>query len=211
VSATDRTILKSLYRLRTIPQIRWDFVAILNWNLRLIICLFYLRLSYLAHHRKSLPGRARDTRHIEKRVPCRHVEAEGLGIAFIAQEGGAMRYVRVFSGPDGESHFEDVAVAFTAAAYAPPAPPLQVSVITPATQFVFVIAPAGWEGGWHPTPARQWAFILTGEFEVEVSDGAVRHFAPGSVLLLEDRAGRGHQTRVLGQTDVLLAFVHVVV
>ena len=121
-----------------------------------------------------------------------------------------MCYVRVSSGPDGESHFDDVEVAFTAAAYAPPAPPLQVSIVTPATQFIFVLATAGWEGGWHSTPARQWAFILTGDLELEVSDGEVRHFPQGSVLLLEDRAGRGHQTRVLGQREVLLAFVHVV-
>ena len=120
-----------------------------------------------------------------------------------------MRYVRVYSGPDGESHFEDVAVAFTSVAYAPPAPPLQVSAVTPTAQSVFVTAPSGWYGGWHPTPARQWAVILAGQLALEVSDGEVRHFGQGSVLLLDDRTGRGHETRVLGPRDVLIAFIHM--
>ena len=119
-----------------------------------------------------------------------------------------MRYVRVYTGPDGESHFAAVDVLFTPAVYAPPAPPLQVSAATPATQSLFVVAAAGWSGGWHPTPVRQWAFILAGELELAVSDGATRRVGPGDALLLEDEAGRGHQTRVLGDRDALIAFVH---
>ena len=36
--------------------------------------------------------------------------------------------------------------------------------------------------------------ILTGEFTGEVSDGEVRVFGTGSLLLLEDTTGTGHYT-----------------
>lgn len=60
-------------------------------------------------------------------------------------------------------------------------------------------SPGGWEGDWHPTPRRQFIIILTGGLEVEVSDGEVRRFGPGSIALIEDTEGRGHVSRVLGK------------
>ncbi len=66
-------------------------------------------------------------------------------------------------------------------------------------------APVGWSGeAPHPTPQRQVFCVLQGEFEVKASDGAVRTFAPGSVLLLEDTWGNGHVTRILSGGDGLI-------
>jgi quercetin dioxygenase-like cupin family protein len=42
-------------------------------------------------------------------------------------------------------------------------------------------------------------FCLSGEIEAEVSDGEVRRFGPGAVILLEDTSGPGHITRVVGE------------
>jgi hypothetical protein len=39
---------------------------------------------------------------------------------------------------------------------------------------------------------------LRGTFSVEVSDGEVREFPPGSVVLVEDTTGKGHTTRRVG-------------
>ena len=36
--------------------------------------------------------------------------------------------------------------------------------------------------------------FLSGETEIEVSDGEKRKFVPGDVLLLEDTKGHGHYT-----------------
>ena len=47
----------------------------------------------------------------------------------------------------------------------------------------------------HPTPRRQFMCTLTGAYEVTASDGAVREFGPGKLLLLEDTHGKGHTTR----------------
>ena len=112
-----------------------------------------------------------------------------------------MRYVRVYADPTGESHFEDVDVPLTAADFAPPAPPAYLSSYTPTTRCAFIVGPAGWYGDWHPTPRRQFFVWLSGETEVRTSDGAVRRFGPGSVVLVEDTGGRGHQSRVVSTEE----------
>ena len=39
---------------------------------------------------------------------------------------------------------------------------------------------------WHNAPRRQFVVNLTGEVEITVSDGEMRRFGPGSILLAED-------------------------
>jgi hypothetical protein len=118
-------------------------------------------------------------------------------------------YTRLFADRDGESHFADIEVELLATNYAPPAPPLNLSSFTPATQFGFLSAPAGWSSDWHPSSARNIFFVLTGEWEVTASDGEVRRFPAGSVLRVEDTTGKGHSSRVLSQTDSLAAVVQL--
>ena len=109
-------------------------------------------------------------------------------------------YTRLYADEHGESHFEDVEIDLTETEYAPPAPPLELSSITPANQFGFMNAPAGWASDWHPTSARNIFFVLTGEWEVTAGDGETRRFTAGSVLLVEDTAGKGHRSRVISDS-----------
>ena len=127
----------------------------------------------------------------------------------IDMPGNTSRYVRVYADADGESHFGDVEVALTPTNYAPPASPLDVSAAVDAERFVFVGGPSGWEGDWHPSPKRQFVFMLRGVCEVRVSDGEVRSFGPGSVVLLEDTVGRGHFSRIKSEEFGLMAMVHL--
>ena len=120
-----------------------------------------------------------------------------------------MRYTRIYVDADGETHFEEVEVGFQEVNFAPPAPPLNLSSFSPATQYGFISAPVGWYGDWHPAPKRQVFFHLSGEVECEVSDGEVRRFGPGSVTLLEDTRGKGHTTRVVSTDDLLIAVVQL--
>jgi hypothetical protein len=116
-------------------------------------------------------------------------------------------YSRLYPDAEGESHFEDIEINLASTEYAPPAPPLDLSSFTPATQFGFMRAPAGWSSDWHPSPSRNVFFVLSGEWEVTASDGETRRFAAGSVLLVEDTSGKGHASRVLGDADSLAAMV----
>jgi uncharacterized cupin superfamily protein len=72
---------------------------------------------------------------------------------------------------------------------------------------LFISSPSNWHGDWHPAPRRQFYFPLSGELEVEVSDGEVRRFSSGDVLLLEDTFGKGHISRVVSNERGYAVFV----
>lgn len=120
-----------------------------------------------------------------------------------------MKYTRLYADENGESHFEDVEIELLPVSFAPPAPPLNLSEFTPCKQYGFLSSPVSWSGSWHPTPVRQIFFYLSGEVEAEVSDGEVRRFGPGSVVLVEDTTGKGHKSRGIGTTEVLMAVVQL--
>ena len=54
-----------------------------------------------------------------------------------------------------------------------------------------------------------WIFFLSGEMEFEASDGEIRPGVPGKAILLEDTAGKGHLSRVVGKSDAILALVQI--
>ena len=120
-----------------------------------------------------------------------------------------MKYVRLYADEDGESHFEDVEVELAPTDYAPPAPPINVSNPVPAGQLIFLAVPPGWIGDWHPSPTRQFMLFTIGELEIETSDGDVRLCKQGDVCLGEDVHGRGHRSRVVGDSDVSAVIVQM--
>jgi len=116
--------------------------------------------------------------------------------------------LRVFMSSDGESHFGTSTIELSSTDFAPPAPPLEVSEVREA-RHGFLRARVGWFGDWHPAPARQVMCILSGALEVKVSDGATRQMFPGTIVVLEDTAGRGHSTRVTSDEPAVMAFAQM--
>lgn len=115
-----------------------------------------------------------------------------------------MHYIRVYNDDDGRTRFEEHEVAFVSAVFAPPAPPLDVSPATPAREMMFIRFDAGWTDALHPSPARQWMFVLSGRGESTAS-GETKQWGPGQVFLLEDTEAPGHGTTIL--EDAVLAVV----
>jgi quercetin dioxygenase-like cupin family protein len=74
---------------------------------------------------------------------------------------------------------------------------------------LYFYAPTGWFGDWHPAPRRQLFVALAGELEVTVSDGEARRIRAGDVVLTEDTTGKGHTTRVIGDTPVRSVIVQL--
>jgi mannose-6-phosphate isomerase-like protein (cupin superfamily) len=109
---------------------------------------------------------------------------------------------RIYSDTQGESHFSKKRILFQLADFAPPAPPISVSDPIDTKTFVILSSPSGWYGDWHPTPNRQYIFIISGMLEVEVSDGESRIFKPGQTILVEDTTGVGHRSRVVSKERV---------
>ena len=115
---------------------------------------------------------------------------------FTLDADNQMHYVRVYADAQGDTHFEDVAPPMEQERYCTAewliSPPLPVESLR------FRRVTVEYPETPHVAPRRQFIIHLAGEAEVEVSDGEVRRFGPGSVLLVEDVAGKGHTTRRVG-------------
>ena len=120
-----------------------------------------------------------------------------------------MKYTKVFADEEGETHFKDVDVELEPYEFAPPIPPVNISSYNSATRYGFWVFPSGWFGDWHTAPRKQIFFVLSGESEAQVSDGEVRRFSPGSVLLVEDTWGKGHLSRITSSEDMVVAVVQL--
>ncbi len=101
-----------------------------------------------------------------------------------------LKVTRLYSGPDGESHFEDIEI------------PLEDkgnftfgSELMKATGIRFTVRNAITESEWHNVPHRQFVITFEGEMEIEVGDGTKRRFGSSDILLAEDTTGRGHISR----------------
>lgn len=110
-----------------------------------------------------------------------------------------MDYVRIYTDDAGETHFEDVTPQTRQESYADAewfiSPPL------PVTGMLFRRVTVEYPEEPHVAPRRQFIIGLSGEVEVEVSDGEKRRFGPASVLLVEDVTGKGHLTRRISEGD----------
>lgn len=114
----------------------------------------------------------------------------------------SMKITRIFADADGESHFDEIEVPLNDAGIIG-----YLSETVPAHGVIFRENPADYFYDWHPAPNRQFIVMLDGEIEIEVSDGEVRRFRGGDVLLVEDTHGRGHKTRNTGGTPRRSIFI----
>jgi hypothetical protein len=103
-----------------------------------------------------------------------------------------MQITRVYTGDDGESHFEDVEVALEDRGIIG-----AISALEPATGIVFRETGGDYDFGFHNAPRRQYVISLDAAVELEVGDGTTRVLQPGEILLAEDTTGRGHKSRAV--------------
>lgn len=104
---------------------------------------------------------------------------------------------RLYTGSDGQSHFETIDLA-TAASWTAGLETINIS---------FRTAPAGNFQDWHPAPRRQFVIILSGHLEIGLGDGSKHIFGPGDARLVEDTTGQGHTTAVHGDAPCVTATV----
>lgn len=109
-------------------------------------------------------------------------------------------FVRIYTGDDGQSHFEELDATQGSAL---------VSKTHCATAVVFKNDPATHLLDWHPAPRRQYCITLGGAVEIRIGDGTVKTFGPGDVLLAEDLTGQGHTVVRKGKDNWVRAFVYI--
>ncbi len=91
--------------------------------------------------------------------------------------------IRLFTGPDGRSHVEPIAL------------PLHAPQAAKATHFEETPAHSALE--WHVAPCRQYVITLSGTLQFTTRDGETFILKPGDVLLAEDTVGTGHRWRLI--------------
>ena len=99
----------------------------------------------------------------------------------------------------GESHFEPVKVEQSRVKAVPSAPRVYLSKDEPATKYFFYSFEPGWTSDQQPAPMRQFMVLLSGTMEVETSDGEIKQFKPGNIILMVDTWGKGHKARNIGK------------
>jgi hypothetical protein len=122
-----------------------------------------------------------------------------------AQGRKAVVITRIFTGPDGLAHAEDIELKLNSrgATEMLKATGAEFSVRPPTSganpNNTAATSPNAAE--WHTGPARQFVITLSGHSEVEVSGGVHIAAGPGHINLIEDTTGKGHITRNFGPED----------
>jgi quercetin dioxygenase-like cupin family protein len=112
-----------------------------------------------------------------------------------AQTHKPMFMTRLYTGPDNQTHAEEVEVKFAAGN---PGEAFKMMQVTGAE---LRRASPGTVSDWHRGPRRQYVITLSGRGEVEVAGGKKISIEPGHIDLVEDTTGKGHITRSLGTED----------
>ena len=103
-----------------------------------------------------------------------------------------MQVVRLYTGNDGESHFEELDLGYEEVENA------HRTAMKSVTGLQFRKDPPGSFLDFHKAPRCQYVITLEGQGVIGVWDGTRRIFNPGDVMLADDLTGRGHTTGVYG-------------
>ena len=97
-----------------------------------------------------------------------------------------MQFCRLYSGADGQSHFERLDASRTSEFF---------NATRPAQGLLFRNDFAPHIVKFHCAPRRRWVITLSGSVDIGLGDGTSMTFAPGDVFLAEDTTGQGHTAR----------------
>jgi quercetin dioxygenase-like cupin family protein len=109
-----------------------------------------------------------------------------------ARDDVMTRCVHLWTGDDGESHFEEGQIALESGVHGD-----LLSDKMPVTTVSFQETASGGTLDWHTAPVRQLVITLSGTLDFQTR--ANQHFIlkPGDILLAEDTVGGGHSWRLI--------------
>jgi len=93
-----------------------------------------------------------------------------------------IRCVRMWTGNDGDSHFEEGVIDL-------------------------VEGESGGSFAWHQDPVPRFVITLSGVLEFETRGGDTFTIRPGDILLAEDNTGTGHRWKLIGNEPWRRAYV----
>jgi len=124
----------------------------------------------------------------------------------VAQARKPMMVTRLFTGPDGKSHTENIEMKLAPQGRSADT---ELSDTVKVSGLQFRRTSPKYALDFHPAPRRQYVVTLSGRGEIELEDGTKIPLTPGHILLAEDTTGKGHISRGIGSEDRLSLFIEL--
>jgi quercetin dioxygenase-like cupin family protein len=113
-----------------------------------------------------------------------------------------IRCVRIWSGDDGNSHFEEGVIDLE-----PGKRGDEASGKMATRTISFQETASGGAFAWHTAPVRQLVITLSGTLDFQTREGEHFLIRPGDILLAEDTAGSGHSWKLTDDRPWRRAYV----
>jgi quercetin dioxygenase-like cupin family protein len=113
-----------------------------------------------------------------------------------------IRCVRLWTGDDKNSHFEEGTINLTAG---PRGDWLSDKLAVATISFQETVS--GGAFAWHTAPVRQLVVTLSGTLDFQTRDGEHFLLHPGNILLAEDTVGSGHSWKLTDDSSWRRAYV----
>ncbi len=113
-----------------------------------------------------------------------------------------IRCVRLWTGEDGNSVFEEGTIALAEGERGD-----FIGKPTAARKISFRETGSGGSFEWHQDPEPRYVITLAGTLEFETESGATFTLRPGDILIAQDNSGTGHKWRLIGEEPWRRAYV----
>ncbi len=111
-----------------------------------------------------------------------------------------MQIIRVYTGSDGASHFEELDIKMNEIGVGG-----RLSSMMQGSGVIFREVDGAYNLDFHTAPRRQFVVNLIGSVDITVGDGSSRRLGSGEILLAEDTTGQGHKSSAVnGQSRTCL-------
>ncbi|MDM1545174.1 cupin domain-containing protein [Ignatzschineria indica] len=113
-----------------------------------------------------------------------------------------IRCVRMWTGEDGNSHFEEGTLVMKEGERGD-----FIGLPIAVNQLSFRETTSGGSFDWHKDPVPRFVITLSGTLEFEMALGETFQIKPGDILLAQDNTGTGHKWRLVDDEPWRRAYV----
>ena len=113
-----------------------------------------------------------------------------------------IRCVRLWTGEDGDSHFEEGSIDLSKGERGD-----VLSQLVAGASLSFQETSSGGSYEWHRDPVPRFVITLSGTLEFETRGGEHFTIRPGDILLAQDNTGSGHRWKLIGDEPWRRAYV----
>jgi len=113
-----------------------------------------------------------------------------------------IRCVRLWTGEDGDSHFEEGSIDLSKGERGD-----ILSQVVVDNSLSFQETSSGGAYEWHRDPVPRFVIALSGTLEFETRGGERFTIRPGDILLAQDNTGSGHRWKLIGDEPWRRAYV----